>query len=438
MKKVVIRIVSLLVFMLPFVALNAAASTADRIVAVVGNEMILQSEVDEQAMMANLQYPESKEDPLLKSSILESLVIKKIVLTKARLDSIQINEAELQKQVDQRMAFLRSRFRSIEEMEATFSKSYVVIEKEIRDDLKDQQMIGTLRRQKLSGISVTYDEVKDYFERNRLRLPDVPEMVELAQVLVYPQVTEEAKAKARKEIEDIQLKIEEGEDFAQLARQYSQDPGSASLGGDLGYSAKGDFVKKFEDVALALEEGEVSDIVETRFGYHLIQLLDKEKEDFHVRHILIVFDRENLDASAAKAKLEKIRKDVLDGKADFAETARQYSDDPVSAKIGGLINNPETGEAMFAVTSLKEPLKSVVRSLKSSGQVSKVIRVAPEKGIPFFALFRLNKREPAHQLDLQKDYSRIERLAIEQKKDTLFSEWISELRKEVYVRISDI
>lgn len=438
MKQVFFRTISLFVFVFSLVSTGAAAATADRIVAVIGNEMILQSEVDEQAMMTRLQYPESKNDPLLKSSILESLVIKKIVLTKARLDSIQVNEAELQKQVDERMAFLRSRFKSIEEMEATFSKSYVVIEKEIKDDLRDQQMIGTLRRQKLAGISVTYDEVKDYFETNRRELPDVPEMVELSQVLVYPQVTEEAKVKARKEIEDIQMKIEEGGDFAQLARQFSQDPGSASLGGDLGYSTKGDFVKKFEDTALALDEGEVSDIVETRFGYHLIQLLDKEKDDFHVRHILIVFDRENLDASAAKAKLETIRKDILDGNADFAEMAKQYSDDPVSAKNGGLINNPETGESMFAVTSLKEPLKSVVRSLNRNGELSEVVRVAPEKGFPFFALFRLNKREPAHRLDLQTDYSRIERLAIDRKQEELFNQWINDLKKEVYVRISDI
>ena len=417
----------------------AGAAIADRVVAVVGNEMILQSEVDERAMMTRLQYPESKNDPSLKASILETLVTRKIVLTKARLDSIQVNEADIEKSADERMRFLRSKFSSIEEMESTFSKSYPVIEKEVKDDIRDQQLINNLRRQKMMGAKVTYEEVEDFYRANRERLPMVPEAVEVSQIVMYPKVTEDAKSKALAGIQDIQAQLEAGGDFAEIARQHSQDPGSARIGGDLGYSRRGDFVKNFEEVAFGLEEGEISGIVESRFGYHIIQLLDKEPDAVHTRHILIVFDRSTLDALAAKSMLEKIRGDILSGNADFAEMARQYSDDPVSAKYGGKIRNTETGETRFAVSALRDQLKNVVKSFKNVGDLSKVVRVEPEtSGAPFYALFLLNSREPAHKLALSSDYARLEKLAIEEKQSRLFQEWINELQKEVYVRISDI
>ncbi len=416
----------------------AGAATADRIVAVVGNDMILQSEIDEQAMMTRLQFPEAKNDPNLKAGILENLVTRKIVLTKARLDSIRVNESELEKSVEERMRFLRSRFSSIEEMESTFSKSYVVIEKEIKDDIRDQQMISNLRRNKMAGVTVTYEEVEDFYNANRDRLPQVQEAVKVSQIVMYPKVTEEARAKALAAVQDIHQQLEAGADFAQLARQYSQDPGSARLGGDLGYSRRGEFVKNFEEVAFGLKEGEISGIVESRFGYHIIQLLDKDQDAVHTRHILIVFDRSTLDAPAAKSRLEEIRKEIKSGKVDFSDMARRYSDDPVSAKYGGVIRNAETGETVFAITALRDQLRSVVRSIKNVGDMSDVIRVKPESGAPFYALFLLNSREPAHRLELSSDYARLEKLAIEEKQKKLFQEWINELQKEVYVRISDI
>lgn len=438
MKKRVIRFFTVATLFIAAGFNLAVAATADRIVAVVGDEMILQSEVDEQAMMTVLQYPEAKNDPSLKADILQSLVSRKIVLTKARLDSIPVNESEIQKGVDERMAFLRSKFRSIGEMESAFSKSYVVIEKEIKDDIRDQQLITNLRRQKMMGVSVTFDDVEEYYAENRDKFPTVPEAVKVSQIVMYPKVTEEARKKSLADIRDIQRQLNEGGDFAMLARQYSQDPGSASLGGDLGYSRRGEFVKNFEEVAFGLKEGEISDIVESRFGYHLIQLLDKEQDAVHARHILIVFDRSTLDAPAAKTRLEEIRRDIKSGKAAFADMARQYSDDPVSAKYGGVIRNNETGETTFAVTSLREQLRNVIRSLKNVGDMSEVVRIKPESGPPFYAIFLLDNREPAHSLDLSSDYARIEKLVIEEKKNRLFQEWINELQKEVYVRISNI
>lgn len=414
------------------------AAVADRVVAVVGDEMILQSQIDEQAMMARLQYPEKANDPSLKSGILKMLVDRKIVLTKARLDSIAVNEADIERKAEERMGFLRQKFRSLEEMEAAFSKSYMEIEKEIKDDIRENQLINDLRRKKMKGVTVSYEEVERFYRDNQNLLPMAPETVEISQIVLYPTVTAKARSEALRTIQEIQEKLKAGADFAETARQYSQDPGSARFGGDLGYSRRGEFVKSFEDVAFSLDEGEISGVVETRFGFHIIQLLKKEQDAVHTRHILVVFDRSALDARAAKAKLEEIRRNILNGTAEFAEMARKYSDDPLSSKNGGKISNAETGETRLAVSALRSPLKEAVESLKNVGDLSGAVQIKPESGEPFYALFLLNSRVPAHRLKISSDYGLLEKYALEEKQKRLFQEWIEGLQKEVYVRISDI
>jgi len=417
---------------------SAGAAVADRIVAVVGNEIILQSEIDQQVLLARYQYPDAAKDPDLRDRILQNLVTRKIVLAKARLDSMTVNESEVDRETDARMVTLRRKFKSIGEMESTFSKPFAVIEKEIKDDIRNQKLVDNLRRKKMAGVTVTYDEVEEFFRRNRDRLPPVPEAVEVAQIVKYPQVPEAAKSRALARSREILQQLREGADFASLAREYSQDPGSARLGGDLGYNRRGNFVKPFEDVAFGLDEGQISDVVETRFGYHIIQLLDREQDAVHVRHILTAFDRDKLDAEASRDLLRAVRSDILAGKATFAEMAEKYSDDPVSAKSGGLIRQGDTGESLFPVATLRDQLKNVVRSMKKAGALSDVVRIAPKSGEAFYALFRLNRRVPSHKPDLASDYARIENLAKEEKQSRLFSEWIQSLQKEIYIRISDV
>ena len=439
MKKGVFRILVALGFLCFAGVPVLRAATVDRIVAIVGNEIVLQSEIEQQAVMTELQYPEMAKAKDLRGRILDNLVMQKIVLTKARLDSVNVNESDIDKQTDERLMFLRSRFPSIEEMEKTFSKSYAMIEKEIKDDIRNQQLIDNLRRQKMSGVTVSYDEVEEFYRQHRDELPSIPESVQISQIIMYPQVTPENKAKARSLIEDVQQRLLEGADFDEMARRYSQDPGSAEVGGDLGYSKRGEFVKPYEEAAFSLKEGEISAIVESRFGYHIIQLLEKDGDRVHTRHILVVFDRSTLDRDAAKEKLEEIRSDVLAGKATFAGMASTYSEDPLSSLNGGMIQQAG-GEGLFPSASLKEPLKSVVAKLDEPGEISKPMLINAPEGEPFYALFRLDKRILSHAMGLSTDYARLEKLAIDEKQKAMFTTWIEGLKKEVYVNIlgSDI
>jgi peptidyl-prolyl cis-trans isomerase SurA len=414
------------------------AESSDGIVAVVGNELILKSELDERELMARLQYPETRNDPQLRNLLLQGMIDQKIILTKAKIDSVTVDDSALDGMTKERFAAIRSRFASNQEMEARFGKSVGRITQGIRDELRNQQLIEILRRKKLKDVAVSYEETIAFYDSIKDRLPDVPEGVSVSQIIMYPMVSESARDEALVKIRDIQKKLQTGEDFAALARQYSSDPGSGSLGGDLGFVQKGELIQSFEDAAFALKPGQISDVVETRFGFHLIQLLDRENNSVHVRHILVTFDRGRQDASKTLELLLSIRNDVLAAKATFAEMARKYSDDPLSARVGGVIQSSSSGKSVFAPASLRPELQKIISGLKKPGEISMPTRVDPPKGEPFYAMFQLNERVASHRLSPEQDFSRLEELAIENKRQQLYNAWIQELKKEVVVRISDI
>ncbi|MBN1278328.1 MAG: peptidylprolyl isomerase [Chlorobium sp.] len=437
MKKVIASVYAL--FLLCFVFLSpASAQTVDRIVAVVGNEVLFRSELDERVMMTRLQFPELKNEGTLKEKILNSMIDQKVILAKAKIDSTAIDEGSLEGLVADRMKMLASRFSSKQEMESTFGKSSLMIRKEIRQELKNQQLVDALRRKMLAGVSVTYDETIAFYAENKAKLPVVTEGVSVSQILKYPGVHAESRASSREIIEKIQSELKAGGDFAALAKKYSQDPGSAPLGGDLGYVQRGELIQSFEDAAYALKEGQISGVVETRYGFHIIQLLNREMNTLHVRHILIAFDRSKTDVDGTIALLRSIRFDVLSGKVTFADMARRHSDDPVSARLGGAILSASSAKTVFPLSTLRSPLKEVVATLKQKGDISEPVKIEPPQGDFFFAIFQLDEKIPAHKLNPQQDYAQLEALALEGKKQRAYETWLQQLRKEVTIRISDI
>ncbi|ACD89122.1 SurA domain [Chlorobium limicola DSM 245] len=437
MKKVMTTVCALILLCMPFISGTAVAAIADRIVAVIGNEVVLQSELDERVLMTHMQYPESKGDKTLPEKVLNSLIDQKVILAKAKIDSTGIDDAALEGLVGERMKVLASRFSSREEMESRFGKSSLVIRRELRQEIKNQQLIESLRRKKLSGVTVTHEESMAFYEANKSRLPVIPEGVSVSQILKYPDVTAESRSGAKAMIEKVQAELKGGADFGALAKKYSQDPGSAQLGGDLGYVQKGELIQSFENAAYGLKEGQVSGVVETRYGFHLIQLLNKEVNSLHVRHILVAFDRSRSDAAGTIGLLRSIRADVLAGKATFAEMAGKYSDDPVSARLGGAILSASS-KNVFQLSTLRPQLREVIGTLKQSGDISEPVKVDPPQGDSFYAIFRLNEKIGSHQLNPRQDYALLEEIVLENKRQRLYEEWLQELRKEITVRKSDV
>ena len=438
MKKVLRKVALLLLVGSSSLQASALADVADRIVAVVGNEVIFKSEIDTRELMLRTQYPQLKQNNGLSRSILDGLIDQRIVLAKAQIDSVSVDENSVVSMANERFKELNARFASKAAMESRLGKSSAGILEGIRQELRNQQLIDTLRRKKSTGVTVSYNEVMDFYSANRAKIPQIPEEVSVSQILKYPPVSAEIRAQSLATIERIRTEVKGGADFAAMAKQYSQDPGSAPAGGDLGFVSKGQLIPSFENAAYALKEGQISDIVETRYGFHLIQLLSKEQNSVHVRHILIVFDRNTGDFSGAISQLEALRSDALSGKEDFAAMAKKYSDDPASAAIGGQILLGGSNKPMFSPSALRPQLQQIIATLKKSGEISAPQKIDPQQGESFYAIFRLNDRREAHTLDPEKDYAFLAELALNDKNQQIFEKWVQQLRKEVYVRTSDI
>ncbi len=415
------------------------AEVIDRVVAIVGHDAIFKSDIDNRVLMARMQYPEMANDQGLSRSILEGLIDQKIILAKAQLDSVSVDKGAIDASVNDRFKQLSSQFASKADMESRFGKSSAGIRESIRQEFRNQQLIETLRRKKATGISVTYAETMAFYTSHRDQISEIPESVSVSQIVKYAGVSDESKAQSLTNIKKIQKELKAGADFGELAKQYSEDPGSSKLGGDLGVASKGAYIPSFENAAFALKEGEISGIVETRYGFHLIQLLSKEGNTIHLRHILVVFDRSTDDFSQMISSLGAIRSDVLSGKATFAESAKRYSDDPASAVLGGTLLIGGSNNPLFVPSSLRKDLQQIIASLKKPGDISEPKKIEPpQQGEPFGIILQLNQRVPAHRLDPEKDYAALEEMALEDKSRALFNDWVTMLRKEVFVRLLDI
>ncbi len=429
-----------IVFLALFVcSMPIKAQVLDGVVAVVGDEIVLKSEIDEQLKFVAYQNripPDDERLPMMWRQILEEAVNLKVLFTKAKIDSISVPNEEVDGQVERRMEFIRQRIGSDEAISEYFGKSIPQLRADMREEIRAGLMVEQLRRKKFSGLSISNEDVQKFYVAYKDSLPELPAEFEAAFIAIRPKVDSLAKKIAYEKIAEIQRKLKEGGNFAELAKAYSED-GSAQNGGDLGFAKRGEFVKPFEEAAFALREGQISKIVETIFGYHIIQLLERRGESVHTRHILIKFDRTNLNASDAIAQLNAIRERVQTGKSSFGLEARLYSEDEESAQNGGDIISPQTGSNRVAFDEIKgdADLKRLLESL-NVGEISEPQRYQVSGGESAYRIVWLKYRADAHKMNLTQDYARIRNLALQKRQNELYQEWINELRKQVYWKIS--
>ncbi len=429
-----------LVFLALFLcALPTKAQVLDGVVAVVGDEVVLKSEIDEQLKFVAYQNripPDDERLPMMWRQILEEAINLKVLFTKAKIDSISVPNEEVEAQVERRMDFIKQRIGSDEAITNYFGKSMPQLRADMREEIRASLMVEQLRRKKFGSLSISNEDVIKFYEAYKDSLPELPAEFEAAFIAIRPKVDSAAKKIAYEKIFDIQRKLKEGADFAELAKAYSED-GSAQNGGDLGFAKRGEFVKPFEEAAFALREGQISKIVETIFGYHIIQLLERRGESVHTRHILIKFDRSNLNADDAIAKLNAIRERVQTGKSSFGLEARLYSEDEESAQQGGDIMSPQTGSTRIAFDEIKgdAELKRLLETM-NVGEISEPQRYQISGGEYAYRIVWLKYRANAHKMNLNQDYARIRNLALQKRQGEIYQEWVAELRKQVYWRVA--
>jgi len=415
---------------LGFVAAGTAGAErqlVDGIAAVVGEEIVLESEIDEELylyqMRSGARLPE-RELASLRGRILQELVDEMLLVAKAARDSVAIGEDELDREMDRRVEDLRERHGSEEALAAALEAEGLTLEEleEIyRDDIERRLLAErVVARDVHQKIDVTWGEVEQYYEENRDEVAQVPEAWRIAGILVAPRVSEEAKRRAIERLDVVKGRLAAGEEFADLAREYSDDA-SASAGGDLGFFGRGQMVPEFEQAAFALEVGEVSGVVPTRFGFHIITVVEKDGDRVHAKHILARVATGPADEDRAAARSESLRSRVLGGE-DFGELATRYSDDYRTRQTAG-----ELG--WFTTEDLEPAFRDVVTALEAGG-VSDVI--SGEGG--FYILKLLEHREP-RTATLDEIREDLREYIYRMKSEEAYGALLDRLSEEIYVDI---
>ena len=431
------QVIILMVFLFPLSGISQEQpQVVDRIVAIVGKNMILQSDIEQQYLQYRRQSGIAGSEPTIKCQILEQMLYQKLLINQAMLDSVEVTDTEVEQTLDQRIQFFVAQFGSKEKLEQFYGKSILEMKDEFRDIIKDQLLVQKVEQQITKDVTVTPSEVRSFY--NNLpqdSIPLVNSRVEIQQIVKIPPVSMEQKVAVKEKLRDLRRRVLEGENFATLAVLYSEDPGTASKGGELGFYGRGELYPEFEAAAFKLKEGEVSDIVETKAGYHIIQLIERKGDYVNVRHILMTAKPSPADMLKARNELDSVANLIRDDSLTFEKAALKYSDDP-SKNNGGNLVDPNTGETWFEMNQL-EPQVSFAISKLEVGEVSNAIPMKTEDGADAFRVLRVKARTEAHKANLKDDYDRIQQLALAYKQHQKVLDWVNKNIKNAYIYIAD-
>ena len=416
-----------IVFLFSSVRLHSQ-EVLDRIVAIVGDHIILQSEVLQYSFsMAAQMGLDLQKDPAkaeqLRQQTLENLIMQKVMLEKARQDSVEVSDKQVDAFLEQQIEQMIQQIGSKEKLEQYFGMTLREIRREFRKDVEERLLVEALQERKAREIQITRREVEEFYETYRDSLPELKASVKIRHILRPIEASTSAEEVARRKIKEIKRRMENGESFEELARQCSQDPGSAARGGDLGMLERGDLVREFEEVAFALQPGEISDIVKTRFGFHIIKLEEKVGEKIHPKHILIRLDSSEEDERYTLQKIKLIKAKIESGELTFEEAAEKFSKDEQTASKGGDLGWFEIDQ--FQIPAFKEAIEGL-----KVGEISEPIKTRFG-----YHIIRLDARRPARKLNIKDDWEQIENWALGIKRQRELQQWMAELKKEFYIEV---
>ena len=403
----------------------AQTASLDRIVAIIGNEIITESELDLQLMRLALRTKIDPNDPSVRSKALDEMIGRKLILAQAILDSVSVSEEQVTQQLNEQIKMFEQNYGSIERLEQAAGMTISQMKREFREEIRKNLLVESLQREKFGTISISNREVEEFYTSYRDSLPQVPEQVHLRQITIFPRVTEAFRMNARTKTVALLDSLKAGADFGELAKRYSDDVGSARNGGDLGFARRGVFVKEFEEAVFALKPDEVSGIIETQFGFHIIKLMERKGESVRAQHILIRIQKTGESDSTAINRLSELRQRILHGE-DFSALAQEYSEDAETKRLGGDLGIVETSQ-------LSEDLRLVQQTMMN-GDLSPPSKLSFEKDYAY-AIVQLLKRIPPHAPTLQEDYQRITGYARLFKQNKLYLDWLESIKQTVYWKI---
>ena len=412
----------------------------DKTVAVVGNEVILVSDIESEVQQMQAQGRSSDRD--MRCNILERMMENKIFLMQARIDSLTVNydmvDGELNNRVDQYRTYLGGD----EELEKYFGKPLYKLRQEWRQLFEDQSLIQSEQAEIANRIpEVTPYDVQQFLDTVSVEdLPMVPIKYQLSQICVYPD--REAAAMAVKErLLSLRERVINGEKFATLARIYSEDPGSARRGGELGMASKSIFWPAFSDAAMALRPGVISQIVETPDGFHIIEVIEKKGDMFNARHILLKPQYTAEDREKAFSRLDSLRTKIVDDEISFTLAARFFSEDPATRTNGGQMADPATGSSYFEIDQLKPADYAAIKDLKE-GEISEPVESTDNEGYQqgrqgntVYKIIRVDKIVPAHPASFTNDYTELQARVQNQRQMQAIDDFLEKRIKDTYIVI---
>jgi peptidyl-prolyl cis-trans isomerase SurA len=337
-----------------------------------------------------------------------------------------VSEDEVKAQVDAQLEMYVRQFGSLERLEQVYGMGVDKLKREMRETVRNSMLVQRLRQEKFGFIEATRRETLDFYEEYEDSLDPVPERVAISHIFVNPRMTDELKEKYRRKAEAIRDSILAGASFEEMAKAYSEDPASAKYGGDLGFAKRGQLFTEYEAAAFALEEGEISPVVESPAGFHVIQLIERRGDAVRTRHVLVKVETDDDADLNAIETLTAVRDSVVNGDAAFEEMAKKYSDDKETAPFGG-----ELGVFYLHQLEKDEKLLEAVEKL-DEGEISFPRRTQTGDGDYGYHIVYLRERAPQHQFDPETDYEELNELATGLKRQKRYEEWIAELKEKIY------
>ncbi len=406
----------------------------DQVVAVVGNSAILRSDLHNQKRQLESQGIRLGENPLC--NLLDEMLYQKLLFNQAIIDSVEVSDLQVEQVLERRLRFFIQQIGSREQLEAYYGKTIEELKDEFRPLVREQELSQQMEGRITSDVRITPSDVKRFFNSiPEDSIPIVESETELAQIVIQPEVEPEELEDTKNRLAEIRDRILKGESFNTMAILYSEDPGSARKGGELGFHGRGELFTEFEATAFALRPGEVSEIIETQAGFHIIQMIERRGEQINVRHILMQPEVSPLQLSEARSRLDSIRTAIINDEITFEEAALQFSTDP--GKInGGLMINPYTNTTRFKNEEIDQDLFFAVDPLEV-GEITKPQPMLTEEGKQAFRIVKVMHRIEAHPASMEGDYDFIQQLALDEKKRNVVREWVHSKISSTYILINE-
>ena len=407
--------------------------TIDRVEAIIGDEILLSSEIETQYLQYLSQG--NVESLSLKCEIIEDLLFQKLLVNQANVDSVEISDEEVRSEINKRINYFENQLGSVSKVENYFGKSIVEIKNELTEIVKDQFLAQRVQSSISNDISITPSEVRSFFRKLPAEeIPEIPTKFELIQIIINPIISQAQKDKLRERLNVFRDRVYNGEDFQMLATLYSDDPVSASKGGELGFVNRGDLVPEFERAAFRLRQGEISEVIESKFGFHIIQLIERRGDQINVRHILLRPKVSAKSLNDAKVKIEKIANEIKSGSITFEEAILKYSDDD-SKNSGGVLIDQKTMSNMHIIEDMDPSLKFLVKDLDESEFSSPNIFSNSDE-TNAYRLIKVKSKLNAHKANLSDDFSMIKEFALNIKRQDELFEWIKRTVDTTYIEIN--